>query len=174
MLTREQQIEVYDRIYRLISHYRSCKDAARALGIHSNAIHSWLSCSTLPWASGLICLRNNFLTSVDYILLLSDDPTCPPDRPGAEIPQIQSLRSLPESHKKIVSARIRTLAECAGGVLSFSEAIGSEYPVVRSWIIRNCCPNSLSIIKICRVSHVSADWLLGLTDEGGPGWVRQD
>lgn len=173
VLTREQQIEVYDRIYRLISHYRSCEAAARALGINSHSVRKWLCCSVLPQAAGLICLRNNFLTSVDYILLLSDDPTCSPDMPGAEMQQIRNQKNLPESYMRVVSERLHILVDRVGGVQPFSRTIGFGDRAIWHWLHCESCPETSSILRVCKALSISADWLLGLTDEGGPEWVHQ-
>ena len=49
----------------------------------------------------------------------------------------------------------------------FEEAIGVTPRATTNWLQYRCFPRGDTIIAICRTRNVSADWLLGLSDDPG-------
>ena len=68
--------------------------------------------------------------------------------------------------KTIVGKRLQFLKkEYAMSTRQMAEDINSNHQAVYNWMTKYIFPRSDTIIKICKAYDVSADWLLGLTDE---------
>ena len=68
--------------------------------------------------------------------------------------------------KTIVGKRLMILKkEYAMTNRQIEEDLGVSHQAVSFWLNRYVYPQTEVIIKICKVYGVSADWLLGLSDE---------
>ena len=54
-----------------------------------------------------------------------------------------------------------------------AERIGVERKAVNGWILGKTSPNLISFMRLCRLFHVSADWLL-FGEEGKDGGQKRD
>lgn len=55
---------------------------------------------------------------------------------------------------------------------AFARAVGATYEAVGAWTSARAMPLADRLPDVCRALGVSADWLLGLSEEGGPDAAR--
>lgn len=68
--------------------------------------------------------------------------------------------------KTIVGKRLMILKrEYAMTYREMADDLGADFNGVAHWMTRYVFPSAQMIIKICKTYDVSADWLLGLSDE---------
>ncbi len=59
-----------------------------------------------------------------------------------------------------IVARVADAIERAGGCQVVAVAMQTDYRHVWSWSVGTNLPNALSLVQLCAVLKVSADWLL--------------
>lgn len=70
------------------------------------------------------------------------------------------------SPKTILGKRLCIILEETGmAQYEMAKLIGVNPHLVSNWTNKYVFPNAQTIIRICKAFHVSADWLLGLSDE---------
>lgn len=76
--------------------------------------------------------------------------------------------------KAMVSERLKTIMHWTyWKPYQLAEAIGVDRASIHYWLNGPQEPEAESIRKICASLRVSSDWLLGLSDEGGPTEPKQ-
>lgn len=78
-------------------------------------------------------------------------------------------------NKEEFKDRLKILRKNKGLTQSkFAKEIGKSELCIRKWETGIRFPNSKAIIKICEKFKVSADWLLGLTNDNAEEIVEKD
>ncbi len=118
------------------------------------------------WGTTVARLALALQTSTDYLLGLTDDPTPPPP---AEAPRSLSPDTVRLRGEKV--RRARQLRDLPASRLAADAGISPAYIYV---LENNHAPNAYAttVAGLAQALRVSADYLLGLTNDPRPGALR--
>ena len=67
-----------------------------------------------------------------------------------------------------ITARLRQLINGSGrSYRQLADEMGISFATIGGWLNLGKLPDAYNTIKVCQYFHVSADWLLGLSEKGG-------
>ena len=136
---------------------------SNALGMDSKVISNWIHGIHIPDAYSLFLLALYFDVSVDWMLGLSDSRQLVTPDAGVEDRIDRQHRRLP-----VMSTRLTELvaeAEKHWTRRELSGRLGVGRKVLFPWMCGRHLPNAYNLRRLAKYFMVSADWLLGLTDQ---------
>lgn len=141
---------------------------ANELGVESKAVSHWINGVSLPDAVIVRWLAVHFNVSADWLLgIISERRKVNYDK--CLLPDAESIRGQGYKRKR---RELPILVERLNAIRAYrkitkealADRLGRDRKTVYSWTNGKSVPNAYMLRKLATFFHVSADWLLGLSD----------
>ena len=134
-------------------------DAAKFCGLGPGVVIDCMNCGKVPCARRLAIICIAFELSADYLLGLSDENK--PLNPQCTFENVYT-------YSKVFLSRIRTIFGTREELAKFCKHIKIKASNMYRPYNYGCFPTIETSVKMAIYAGVSIDWLLGLSDKGGP------